>query len=80
MSREAAGSAERRIRRGILRRDVRSFPAFTEGPHEFYERGVIEHHAPPRSEPEPAAATVSRPRNFVRCLPAFAIRVVPVGR
>jgi hypothetical protein len=59
-----------------MRRDVRIFPAFTHGPTEFYERAVIEHRAAPRVEPEPVAP-VHRPRNHVRCLPAFAIYVLP---
>lgn len=60
-----------------MRRDARIFPAFSEGPHEFYERPVIERRAPARVEPEPAPPSC-RPRNFVQCLPAFAIHVLPV--
>jgi hypothetical protein len=61
-----------------MRRDVRIFPAFTHGPPEFYERTVIEHPAPPRVEPEPPAPA-RRARNYARCLPAFAIHVLPAG-
>jgi hypothetical protein len=62
-----------------MRRDVRTFRAFTHGPPEFYERAVIEHRAPPRVEPQPAAPA-RRPRNDVRLLPAFAIYVLPAQR
>ena len=60
-----------------MRRDVRIFSAFAEGPREFYERTVIDHRASPRVEPEPTPPA-RRPRNFVQCLPAFAIHVLPV--
>jgi hypothetical protein len=59
-----------------MRRDVLVFPVFPHGPPEFYERAVIEHRAPPRVEPEPSAPA-RRPRNDVRCMPAFAIYVLP---
>jgi hypothetical protein len=59
-----------------MRRDVRIFPAFTHGPPEFYERTVIEHREPARVETQPAAPT-RRPHNDVRCMPAFAIYVLP---
>jgi hypothetical protein len=59
-----------------MRRDVRILPAFTDGPPEFYERAVMEHRVPPRVEPEPTAPA-RRPRNDVRCMPAFAIYVLP---
>ena len=62
-----------------MRQDVRIFRAFTQGPPEFYERAVIDHRPPPRVEPEPTAPA-RRPRNDVRCLPAFAIYVLPVQR
>jgi len=62
-----------------MRRDVRIFRAFTQGPPEFYERAVSDHRVPPRVEPEPSAP-VRRPHNDVRCLPAFAIYVLPAHR
>jgi hypothetical protein len=62
-----------------MRRDVRIFRAFTQGPPEFYERAVIDNRAPPRVEPEPSDP-VRRPRNDVRYLPAFAIYVLPAQR
>lgn len=55
-----------------MRHDVRIFPAFTRGPREFYGRGVIEVRQTHRVDPEPGVP-VSRPRNFVRCMPAFAL-------
>jgi hypothetical protein len=59
-----------------MRQDVRIFPAFAHGPPEFYERAVIEHRAQPRAEQEPSVPA-RRPRNHVRCLPAFAVYVLP---
>ena len=70
---EGRGSGGRTIRRGTMRHDVRSVPAFTEGPREFYERSVIEHEASSRVEPEPAPPSC-RPRNFVQHLPAFTLQ------
>ena len=62
-----------------MRRDVRIFRAFTHGPPDFYARTVIDHRAPSRVEPEPEPAPPRpRPRNYVQCLPAFAIHVLPV--